>query len=174
MPDLPSAPTPRPDAAAISLRVVNHISAKISYWDTDLRCVFANEAYREWFGKSPAQISGQTMREVIGALYEQNLPHIEGALAGRKQVFERRIPLPNGTVRDGIVTYTPDIVEGMVRGFSVHVADVTALRERERILARNIREVIQILEKTKDSFRSKELGLLRQKLEQVLNSPTSP
>jgi hypothetical protein len=97
-----------------------------------------------------------------------NLPHVRAVLAGERQVFERRIQLPDGRVRTGIVTYTPDIVGGTVRGFSVHVADVTSLLEREAALAQTIREVIEILEKTKSSFRSKELGILRQRLSDVL------
>lgn len=72
--------------------------------------------------------------------YELNLPHIRAALRGEKQVFERLIPLPGGGVRDRIATDTPDEADGVVRGFSVHVADVTALREREAALERTIRE----------------------------------
>jgi len=155
------------DAAATALRVVNHISAMVAYWDTEQKCVFANDAYREWFGRTPAEMAGIAMAELLGPLYEKNLPYIRGALAGEIQVFERRIPLPSGEVRESIATYTPDIVGGVVRGFSVHVADVTRLRRREAALAESIRESIVVLEKTKRSFRSKELGVLRERLAQM-------
>ncbi len=128
------------DPDSIALSVVNHIAAMVAYWDADQRCVFSNEAYREWFGRSPEQMRGMTMRELLGPLYELNRPHILAALQGEKQVFERRIPLPDGSVRDSIATYTPDLVGGVVRGFSVHVADVTALRAREAALERALRE----------------------------------
>jgi PAS domain S-box-containing protein len=153
-----------PDFAASAVRVVNQIPAMVAYWDANQRCVFANDAYREWFGRSPGEMIGLTMRELLGAIYEKNLPYILGALAGEKQVFERRIPLPNGDVRDSIATYTPDVVNGRVRGFFVHVADVTRLRVRESALAQVIEEAIAVLEKTKRSFRSKELGQLRERL----------
>ena len=70
-------------------------------------------------------------------------------------------------MRESIATYTPDVVGGVVRGFSVHVADVTRLRRREAALAESIRESIIVLEKTKRSFRSKELGVLRERLAQM-------
>jgi PAS domain S-box-containing protein len=128
------------EPSEIALSVANHISAMVAYWNADQRCVFSNDAYREWFGKSPEQMRGMTMKELLGPLYELNLPFILGALNGEKQVFERRIPLPGGGARESIATYTPDLVDGVVRGFSVHVADVTPLREREAALERAIRE----------------------------------
>ncbi len=152
---------------SIPLRVVNHISAMVAYWDRDEKCVFSNAAYREWFGRSPEEMVGMPLRDLLGPLYEKNLPYIRAALQGEKQVFERRIPLPKGGYRDSITTYTPDIENGVVRGFSVHVADVSGLRQREAALQQTIREVIVVLEKTKRSFRSKELGLLRERLAQL-------
>jgi PAS domain-containing protein len=102
--------------------------------------VFSNDAYREWFGRTPEQMLGMTMQQLLGALYEKNHPHILGALRGERQVFERRIPLPNGGFRDSIATYTPDIVDGKTIGFWAHVADVTILREREVALERALVE----------------------------------
>lgn len=124
----------------VASSVVNHIPAMVAYWDAAQRCVFSNGVYREWFGKSPEQMVGMAMSDLLGPLYVKNLPYILGALRGEKQVFERRIPRPDGTVRNTIATYTPDMVDGTVRGFSVHVADVTVLRDREAALERTIRE----------------------------------
>jgi PAS domain S-box-containing protein len=161
-----SAPASR---ATTALLVVDHISAMVAYWDASERCVFANAAYRSWFGKSPAEMQGMSLRDLLGApLYEKNLPYIRGALAGRPQIFERQIPLPDGTAKNSIATYTPEVADGVVRGFSVHVADVTELRQREIALAGSIRNAIRTIEKTKESFRSKELGQLRQQLMQTL------
>lgn len=129
------------NAHQIAFRVVNHVSGMIAYWDANQRCVFSNDAYREWFGRSPEQMIGMTMKELLGPLYDLNLPYILGALRGEKQIFERRIPLPGGGIRDSIATYTPDIIDGKVMGFSVHVADVSSLRAREAALQRTIKEL---------------------------------
>lgn len=118
----------------IALGVINHISAMVAYWDVNERCRFSNDAYEHWFGRSREQMDGISMKELLGPIYEKNLPHIRRALAGKKQVFERQIPLPNGEVRESIATYTPDIVDGVVQGFYVLVADVTPLKRREQEL----------------------------------------
>ncbi|HVY22594.1 MAG TPA: PAS domain-containing protein [Steroidobacteraceae bacterium] len=128
------------DASQAALVAVNHISAMVAYWDSNQQCVFSNNAYREWFGRTPEEMVGMSMRELLGPLYPKNLPYILAALKGEKQVFERRIPLPGGEVRDTIATYTPDIFDGTVRGFWVHVADVTSIRQRETELERTIQE----------------------------------
>ncbi|MBA4016671.1 MAG: hypothetical protein C0483_05740 [Pirellula sp.] len=124
----------------IALSIANHIPAMLAYWDAQQKCVFSNDAYRQWFGKSPTEMKGMLLKDLLGPLYELNLPYILAALNGEKQVFERRIPLPSGEIRESIATYTPDITDGEVRGFSVHVADVTLLREREAALERTLKE----------------------------------
>ncbi len=112
----------------------------VAYWDSELRCLFSNEAYREWFGKSPAEMLGMCLQDLLGPLYALNLPYIQGVLRGEPQQFERNIPLPQGGAKDSIATYTPDIEDGVVRGFWAHVADVTPLRMREAQLQRAIIE----------------------------------
>ncbi|MDE3245625.1 MAG: PAS domain-containing protein [Acidobacteriota bacterium] len=131
---------PHLELPQIALRTVNHIPAMVAYWDKNQRCLFSNDAYREWFGKSPEQMLGMSLKDLLGPLYEKNLPYILEALRGEKQIFERRIPLPGGGFRDSIATYTPDIIGGEVQGFSAHVADVTILRARETELQRVISE----------------------------------
>lgn len=123
-----------------ALEVVNHIPAMVAYWDQNQVCIFSNDAYRDWFGKSPQQMLGMTLKELLGPLYEMNLHYIRGALRGERQIFERQVPLPGGGIRECIATYTPDISDGKVRGFYVHVADTTILREREAALQKVITE----------------------------------
>jgi PAS domain S-box-containing protein len=72
--------------------LLSHLDAMVAYWDNDQTCVFANAAYSEWFGKDPSKIVGTTLRNLLGPLYQQNLPYIKAAYAGQKQVFERAIP----------------------------------------------------------------------------------
>ncbi len=126
----------------IARLVTDHIPSMLAYWDDSQICRFANQAYRIWFGKTPAELIGTPLRSLLGPLYELNLPYIQGALRGEPQVFERRVPRPDGTgYRDSLATYTPDIADGVVRGFIAQVADVslvklsTALNGRHRARA---------------------------------------
>ena len=142
----------------------------LAYWDASERCVFANSAYKDWFGRSREEMVRIEMKVLLGELYEKNLPYIRGALAGKRQVFERQITLPSGIVRDALATYEPDVVNGEVLGFSVVVADVTVLKKREQLVREAMSDTVKILEETKRNFRSKELGLLRARLIALLQS----
>ncbi|HKJ37286.1 MAG TPA: GGDEF domain-containing protein [Anaerolineales bacterium] len=118
----------------VVMRVTNQVTAMLAYWNIDRVCLFANAAYRDWFGKSGSEVMGMTMQELLGPLYEQNLPYIEAAMKGERQVFEREIPTPTGEVRYSIATYIPDIVNGKVNGMIVLVSDVTPLKKLEHEL----------------------------------------
>lgn len=118
----------------IILSLLDHLEAMVAYWDGDQRCVFANHAYLHWFGRSREQMVGIALKDLLGPLYAKNLPHIEAVYRGEIQVFERQIPTPSGKVRESLATYTPHIVDGSVRGFFVHVADVSPLKALEREL----------------------------------------
>ncbi|MEO7999408.1 MAG: hypothetical protein ABI852_18300, partial [Gemmatimonadaceae bacterium] len=74
-------------------------------------------------------------KELLGPIYALNLPYIEGALTGIPQSFEREIPDPNGgPARYSKANYMPDIVDGVVRGFYVLVADITQQKANENEL----------------------------------------
>ncbi|HXQ88317.1 MAG TPA: PAS domain-containing protein [Solirubrobacterales bacterium] len=112
--------------------MLDALPAMVGYWDTELRNRMANAAYIEYFGKSPEELRGTHIRNLLGErLYAESLPYIEGALAGRKQLFEREIRTPAGEVRFGQASYVPDIADGQVRGFFVLIIDITEHRRME-------------------------------------------
>jgi len=112
--------------------LIDSVPAMISYWDRELCNVVANEAFIEFFGKTPVEIFGHHLRELLGEnLYGFNRAHVEGVLAGEKQVFEHILIDPHGGTRYVETNYIPDIVDGEVRGFYVQVMDVTARVEAE-------------------------------------------
>jgi diguanylate cyclase (GGDEF)-like protein/PAS domain S-box-containing protein len=115
----------------VLLDLVDSLDAMVAYWGRDRRCVFANEAYRSWFGISGRDLVGRTMEQLLGPLYPLNRPYIDAAYAGAVQVFERAIPVPGGGVRHSLATYKPHIVAGEVQGIFVHVADVSPLKHLE-------------------------------------------
>lgn len=124
-------------AAERRLRTIaNSIPAMIGYWNQDLRCEFANEPYRDWFGLGPDKIVGLHMKQLMGeALFALNEPHALAALAGKAQHFERRLTKIDGSVSFLDARYQPDLDEtGAVRGFYVLVTDITALHTAQREL----------------------------------------
>ncbi|WP_374562250.1 diguanylate cyclase domain-containing protein [Ideonella sp.] len=123
----------RPEAiGTLLIELVDHLDAMVAYWDADQVCRFANQAYQQWFGRGRQELLGVTLKELLGPLYEKNLPFIEAAYRGEKQVFERAIPRPDGHgSRHSLATYIPRLVDGRVVGIFVHVADVEPLKRLE-------------------------------------------
>lgn len=124
-----------PIAAVVSSEglqaMLDALPAMAGYWDRELRNRMANAACIEFFGKSPEELRGTHIRDLLGReAYARNLPYIESALAGHRQLFDSEIRTPSGEVRFTEVSYIPDIVEGEVGGFFVLVTDIT---ERRRI-----------------------------------------
>lgn len=119
-----------------SLRlIVDNAPSMLAYWDRNLNCVFANSAYERWFGVEPTRMVGLNIRDLLGPkLFEQNKPHIDRALMGQQQTFERIVPGPNGEKRNSLAFYAPHIVDGDVVGFLVQVSDVSALKKVEASL----------------------------------------
>lgn len=116
--------------------VLDALPAMVGYWDAQLRNVVANAAYVDFFGRTPGELKGLHIGELLGEeLYAKNEPHIRAALAGEPQLFDREIIDPTGTPRYTQASYMPDIVDGEVRGFSVLVTDITARRIAERAAA---------------------------------------
>ena len=159
----------KPDPRDIGLLVADNISAMLAYWDQNQVCRFANNAYIEWFGRTKEEmVDTITMKKLLGPLYEKNLRYINAALQGNKQIFEREIPLPSGEVRQTLATYLPDIVDGNVRGFFVHVADVTYVKELETQLLNARREMLRTVIQAQELERIELANALRDSVSQTL------
>jgi two-component system OmpR family sensor kinase len=115
--------------------VVDRVPSMLAYWDSEMRCRFANRAYETWFGVKPEGLIGTSIRDLLGPrLYAMNEPHILAALRGQEQVFERVVPGPDGVRRHSLAHYIPDVVDGRVAGFLVQVTEVTKLKEAQAAL----------------------------------------
>lgn len=115
-------------------RLVDHAPAMMAYWGSDLRCRCASPAYRTWLGVHPAAMVGMHIRDLLGPeLFALNQAHIDGVLAGQPQTFERVIPGPDGVRRHALTRYLPDIAEGSVKGFVVHVTEITELAREQAL-----------------------------------------
>jgi PAS domain S-box-containing protein len=124
-----------PSESEILRRLADKITSMVAYWDAAERCRFANRAYERWFGVTPEALVGRHLSELLGAIYVLNRPYIEGVLRGEAQEFEREIPDPaGGPARHGLVSYLPDVADGVVRGFFVLVIDITGIHRAQLAL----------------------------------------
>jgi PAS domain S-box-containing protein len=121
------------DIRALGFQILANTKALLGYWDKNVVCRFANQAYKEWLGINPEDIVDKaTLREFLGPLYDKHLPMIKSVLLGDPQVFERDFVLPEGGIRRAVVSYTPDIVGNSVEGFYIHAADVSTSINTEK------------------------------------------
>jgi PAS domain S-box-containing protein len=120
-------------------KMLNALPAMVGYWDRDLRNRMANHAYGDFFGRSPEEMQGTHVSEVLGPeLYESDFRFMEGALAGEPQLFDREIETPSGEIRYTQASYIPDVAEdGEARGFFDLVTDITERRRIEKELDRS-------------------------------------
>jgi PAS domain S-box-containing protein len=109
--------------------VANNAPGMLGYWNADLRCTFANDAYFNWFGLKPEQIIGMHIRDLLGeTVFAQNLPYIQAALDGKDQEFERTLTKADGKTGYTLARYIPHRVDRKVVGFSVQISDITAVK----------------------------------------------
>ncbi len=115
--------------------MTDNIPGLIGYWNAQLRCMFANAAYESYFGKTPTQMVGISMQELLGpSRFEKNREVTEAALRGEPQRFERTIKKFDGTTACVWIQYVPDVNDGRVNGFFVLVSDISDLKQAQRAM----------------------------------------
>ncbi|HEU4738691.1 MAG TPA: PAS domain-containing protein [Solirubrobacterales bacterium] len=116
--------------------MLDALPALVGYWDSELRNRMANAASIEFFGKTPAEIRGSHIRDLLDeGTFHLVLPYVEGALAGQTQKFDGELRTATGELRYTQSSYVPDTVEGEVRGIFVLVTDITERRRIEEEVA---------------------------------------
>ncbi len=146
--------------------LTDHLPGMVAYWDSGLRCRFANAAYREWFGRSPEAMIGVAMSDLMGEeLFRKNEPFIRRAMRGEPQVFERMLVKPSGEVGYTLARYVPDVgPSGHVRGMHVLVSDVSDLKRTQEQLQQANTEMTRVA-------RVSALGAFSASLAHEINQP---
>lgn len=102
--------------------LADHMPALISHIDANLRVVYANSCFRDWFGLDPAAMVGKRVDEIFDTPgYELTMHHLRIALAGRATTFERELDTKRGprTVR---TSFFPQFGEGGVVSGIYHMS----------------------------------------------------
>ncbi len=113
-------------------RLTSALPILVGFVDTGLVYRFANDAYLEWFGKTPEDIVGRHVEDVIGKVYfEARKPLIDRAMAGETVVTDNRIQRPDGTARHAEIRYIPRRDDhGTIEGVYVLIIDI---EDRKRL-----------------------------------------
>ncbi|OQP86928.1 hybrid sensor histidine kinase/response regulator [Rhizobium rhizosphaerae] len=127
------------ESQAETRRIANALPLLVGYFGQDGIYRFANRSYVEWFGRTPEEVIGRHLREVIGpGFYENRKALIARGLAGEAIVTDTVIERPDGTQRAAEVRYVPDRREdGSVEGVHVLIIDIAERKQVEADLTRS-------------------------------------
>ncbi len=126
---------PRDDAAQLRFIADNVPAMSIAY-DENLRCLFANRRFAEFFGLTTVNIVGKHLREIIGeGPYQEVKPHFDRVLEGHRTTYKRTRVLDSGDPRYLEVELTPHLgQDGRTRGLFAVTTDVTERKQVEQLL----------------------------------------
>ncbi|HEX5485697.1 MAG TPA: ATP-binding protein, partial [Limnobacter sp.] len=93
------------------------------------------------------------------AMFANDLSHIQKALAGEPQRFERRKRKPDGTFADTLIHLIPDVLYGQVEGFFSLTTDITDFKAQQRELERINHKLIDRTEQAEAASRAKSVFL---------------
>jgi len=124
--------------------IINAMPILISYVDRDERFRLNNSAYLDWYGLTPQELYGRTVREVLGdEAYALRAEYIAQALTGRPCCFSLSTPHRDGSIRHALMNYLPRHgADGAVNGFYIFVIDETERKHTEEAL-RNLNETLE-------------------------------
>ncbi|RBB99562.1 PAS domain S-box protein [Pseudomonas sp. MWU12-2115] len=142
--------------------IINAMPILISYVDHEERFRLNNAAYLDWYGLTPQELYGRTIREVIGEeAYFLRAPYIAEALAGRPCSFSLYTPHRDGSSRHALMNYLPRHgADGAVNGFYIFVIDESERKKTEEAL-RNLNETLE----ERVSARTEQLAQANQRLQ---------
>lgn len=112
-------------------------SMSVSF-DENLRCLFANKQYADFFGFDAADIIGKRLREIVGErVYSEIEGHFAQVLQGRPVTYQRTLELKDGDPRYLEVRLRPHIgAQGKVLGCFGVLTDITEHKLTEERIQR--------------------------------------
>lgn len=115
--------------------ITNALPVLIAYVDNQQQYRFNNQAYEEWLGQSPRQISGQHLQQVWGEeCYQRMQPQVEAALSGQVVTYENEVVLKDSSVRSVDATYIPHWDDSKtVKGFFSLTSNISDRKASEQM-----------------------------------------
>ena len=116
----------------------DNVPAMTISFDNNLRCLFVNKRYADFFGYGTADILGKHLREIVGeAAYSEIEGHFVQVLQGHPVTYQRTRTLSDGEVHYLEVKVLPRIADqGKVLGCFAVTTDITEHKLAEERIQR--------------------------------------
>ena len=146
--------------------VTELMDAGVTRCTRELRYAWANPRFGEWIGRSPKELIGQSIRDVIGAAAFATLePYFNRVLAGEHVEYEREIDYLAIGPRWVHASYVPTRnAQGVVDGWVAVVLDVT---DKKRLVLGLAQGLAGLCELTSRLWRAR---TLQEGLEEILGA----
>jgi PAS domain-containing protein len=103
-------------------RMLDLSPTAMSYWDGDLKCLYANQACRNWLRLDPEIMLGCALESVFDVLnLDSHLEFVEAAMHGEQRSVVQSFH-EGYARRDGLVQYVPDIRGQAVCGLLIQIS----------------------------------------------------
>ncbi len=132
--------------------VTDNLPVMIAYFSAYLRCQFANEPYRAYFGNG-GEVIGKLKSELLSATeYSAHENHLTAVLKGKRRSFERNFANPGGSTVYTHTQYLPDGPADNVKGFYSLIYDISEIKVAEREVSRKSAQMEELLNSITDGF----------------------
>jgi PAS domain S-box-containing protein len=128
--------------------------------DADMRYRMVNAAYAAMLGRTPADILGRTVAEIVDAdTYAQIAPRLAAALSGTTQRFVIDRPTTDENIVSVAADYQPFVEDGRIVGVMVSLRDISALKRTEQSIRESEERYRQVVNEVKEViFQTDALG----------------
>ncbi|GAB7126777.1 hypothetical protein JCM19000A_12840 [Silvimonas sp. JCM 19000] len=121
--------------------IADNLPVLIGYIDADYRVGYVNAIWKDWFGKSPAEVNGRPLDQAIGPeLWARARPLLDKGLQGLKLAFESTVPILHGERTLRLTVIPDDDHQGNTRGVYMMIIDIS---DRKRLEERLQREALE-------------------------------
>lgn len=100
------------------------LTTMLTYWDRELICRMASNAFLQWIGVHPDEIIDKMhVSKILGPAYQQTVDYFQAAIRNESYATICSIILHNGKSVTFRIVFSPDEVDGEVIGFYAHIVE---------------------------------------------------